>query len=41
MTQVLPTPGGDDGTWGPILNGFLLVALNSDGTVDHLCPKAF
>ena len=30
----LPTPGGDDGTWGPILNDFLEVSLNSDGTLN-------
>jgi len=29
----LPTPGEDDGTWGEILNEFLLVAHNPDGTV--------
>lgn len=29
----LPTPGGDDGTWGNILNDFLEVSLNSDGTL--------
>ncbi len=29
----LPTPGSDDGTWGNILNDFLSVAHNSDGTV--------
>jgi hypothetical protein len=28
----LPTPGGDTGTWGPLLNNFLSVALNADGT---------
>jgi hypothetical protein len=33
MTAQLPTPGGDDGTWGTILNGFLLAAHNSDGTL--------
>ncbi|HSX06433.1 MAG TPA: hypothetical protein VLG92_01795 [Candidatus Saccharimonadia bacterium] len=33
MTQRLPTPGGDDGDWGNILNGFLSVAHNSDGTL--------
>lgn len=27
----LPTPGQDDGTWGTILNEFLLVAHNADG----------
>ena len=29
----LPTPGGDDGDWGTILNDYLSVALNSDGTL--------
>ena len=29
----LPTPGGDDGTWGDVLNQFLLTSHNSDGTV--------
>jgi hypothetical protein len=30
----LPTPGGDAGTWGDILNEFLLVAHNADGTLN-------
>lgn len=29
----LPQPGGDDGTWGQILNDFLAVAHATDGTV--------
>ena len=29
----LPTPGGDDGDWGDVLNGFLEVAHNTDGTL--------
>jgi hypothetical protein len=33
MTQRLPLPGQDDGTWGDILNGFLEVSHNSDGTL--------
>lgn len=33
MTARLPTPGGDDGDWGNILNGFLEVSHNSDGTL--------
>jgi hypothetical protein len=33
-TQRLPVPGQDDGTWGDILNGFLEVSLNSDGTLN-------
>lgn len=31
----LPTPGGDAGTWGTILNTFLLVAHNPDGTLQR------
>jgi len=31
MTR-LPTPGGDDGNWGAILNEFLETEHNSDGT---------
>lgn len=30
----LPTPGGDNGTWGNILNDFLEVSHNSDGTLN-------
>ncbi len=33
MTQRLPIPGSDQGTWGSILNGFLQVSLNADGTL--------
>lgn len=29
----LPVPGSDDGTWGQILNDFLDVSLNPDGTL--------
>ena len=29
----LPTPGGDSGTWGNILNDFLLISHNTDGTL--------
>lgn len=29
----LPNPGGDDGTWGNILNDFLTTSLNSDGSL--------
>lgn len=32
MTR-LPTPGQDSGVWGTILNDFLLVGHNSDGTL--------
>jgi hypothetical protein len=33
MTERLPTPGGDTGTWGTILDGFLGVGHNVDGTL--------
>jgi len=39
----LPTPGEDVGNWGEILNDFLLVALNNDGTLkaeDTILAKA-
>ena len=29
----LPVVGGDSGNWGTILNGFLEVSLNQDGTI--------
>jgi hypothetical protein len=29
----LPTPGSDNDTWGTILNDFLSVSLNADGTI--------
>lgn len=29
----LPTVGGDSGTWGTVLNSFLSVSLNGDGTM--------
>src|SRR5689334_280864 len=29
----LPNPGGDDGTWGDILNEFLQVSHNPDGSL--------
>jgi hypothetical protein len=32
MTR-LPAPGGDDGTWGDILNAYLEVSHNADGTL--------
>ena len=32
MTR-LPTPGGDDGNWGSILNDYLSQSHNSDGTI--------
>jgi len=31
----LPVPGGDDSTWGNILNDFLAVTLNVDGTIKN------
>ena len=31
----LPTPGGDDGNWGEILNDFLDVGHNSDGSLKN------
>lgn len=34
MAQRLPTPGGDNGDWGNILNSFLEVSLASDGTLN-------
>jgi len=33
MTQRLPNPGGDVGNWGDILNAFLEVSHNGDGTL--------
>ncbi len=33
MTQRLPTPGADDNIWGDVLNGFLQVEHNTDGTL--------
>lgn len=33
MSVRLPIPGGDDGTWGTVLNDFLDVSLNGDGTL--------
>ncbi len=33
MTSRLPTPGGDTGTWGKILNDFLSQSLNPDGSL--------
>lgn len=32
-TQRLPVPGGDDGDWGDILNAFLEIEHNSDGSL--------
>jgi hypothetical protein len=36
----LPNPGGDDGTWGDLLNDFLLVEHNSDGTLKRAASIA-
>ncbi|HKU18094.1 MAG TPA: SGNH/GDSL hydrolase family protein [Candidatus Saccharimonadales bacterium] len=33
MAQRLPTPGGDDDTWGTVLNNFLEVEHAADGTL--------
>ena len=38
MTARLPTPGSDDGNWGKILNNFLLVSHNNDGTDKTALP---
>lgn len=32
----LPTPGGDENTWGDVLNDFLQVSHNADGTLKNL-----
>jgi hypothetical protein len=37
MSQRLPNPGSDNGTWGYVLNGFLGVSLDSGG---NLLPAA-
>jgi hypothetical protein len=34
MANRLPTPGGDNGDWGDILNSYLSVSLASDGTLN-------
>ena len=36
MAQRLPIPGQDDGTWGVILNDFLEVSHNNDGTLNSV-----
>jgi hypothetical protein len=36
MTARLPTVGGDDGSWGTVLNTFLSVAHNSDGSLSAI-----
>jgi hypothetical protein len=35
----LPNPGSDDGTWGDILNSYLLTSLNADGTLQGAAVK--
>lgn len=35
MASRLPTPGADDGTWGDVLNDFLEVEHNADGTLKN------
>jgi hypothetical protein len=40
MTQRLPTPGSDDNLWGTILNEFLEVSHNSDGTLNSSALSA-
>ncbi len=35
----LPTPGGDDGNWGEILNDFLSVGHNSDGSLKNVVDR--
>lgn len=36
----LPVPGDDPGQWGDILNSYLLVAHNSNGTLKDPVPDA-
>ena len=36
----LPVPGSDDGQWGAILNDFLEVAHNNDGTLSSASVAA-
>lgn len=41
MSQRLPTPGGDSGTWGDVLNAYLGVTLAADGTLNAgVVPEA-
>ncbi len=40
MTQRLPIPGGDANTWGSILNDYLTVSLNADGTINTSAVSA-
>lgn len=34
MVARLPTVGGDNNTWGSILNSYLSVSINTDGTLN-------
>ena len=36
----LPSPGGDSGNWGTILNEYLAVSLNTDGTLKNSAVSA-
>lgn len=36
MTARLPNPGSDNGVWGDLLNSFLQVSHNSDGTLNSV-----
>ena len=40
MAARLPTPGSDDGTWGDVLNDFLNVEHNADGTLKKAADLA-
>jgi hypothetical protein len=40
MTQRLPVVGSDNNSWGSVLNGFLGVAHNSDGTLNPSAVSA-
>lgn len=35
MAARFPTPGSDDGNWGTLLNDFLSVELNNDGSLKN------
>lgn len=40
MAARLPTPGGDNGNWGKILNDYLRVEHNSDGTLKNVARRS-
>lgn len=40
MSERLPVPGSDDGQWGTILNGFLRVSHNENGTLIPAAVRA-